>query len=477
MSDLLARSSPRGRLTLATVILGSGIAMLDGTVVNIATKPIGLSLNAGLGQLQWVINGYMLALASLILVGGALGDRVGRRKVYVLGVIGFGAASALCAAAQDPSQLIVLRIVQGVFAAMLVPGSLSILQSSFRPEDRASAIGTWAGLSGVAGAAGPLIGGFLIDHGGWRWIFAINVPLCIAVVALSSAVPESRDEEEIGDFDVRGAVLGVVALAVTTYALTSWRAAGPWALLYVVAVALVWSAFVWAERQEGAMVPLELFASRVFTAANLMTFVVYGALGASLFLLVLQLEVTSGYGPTAAGLSALPLTVLMLLLSSRMSALAARTGPRLPMTVGPLLSAAGIAMLSRVDAHASYWVHVFPGMVVFGFGMTTLVAPLTTAVLAAAPDRHSGVASGVNNAVARSGSLLAVAALPAAVGLSGDDYRHPATLTTGFRHAELICVALLVVGGVVSWFGLRGAIIEPPTSPSVPDIPNDEELV
>jgi MFS family permease len=357
-------------------------------------------------------------------------------------------------------------VVQGVFAAMLVPGSLSILQSTFRPEDRASAIGTWAGVSGVAAAAGPLVGGFLIDHGGWRWIFAINVPLCIAVVLLARWVPESSDDESFGDFDVRGAVLGVLALGVTTYALTSWRGVGAWAVLYVVAVIVAWSAFVWAERQEGAMVPLELFASRVFTAANLMTFVVYGALGASLFLLVLQLQVTVGYGPTAAGLSGIPLTVCMVLLSSRMSALSERTGPRLPMTVGPLVSAVGIFLLSRIGAGATYWVDVFPGMLVFGLGMTTLVAPLTTAVLATAPDRHAGVASGINNAVARSGSLLAVAALPAAVGLSGDEYRSPKLLTAGFQHAELICVVLLVVGGVVSWVGLRNhPALRPETQP------------
>ncbi|HEX7738693.1 MAG TPA: MFS transporter [Marmoricola sp.] len=477
MSELLARGTPQGRRTLATVTLGSGIALLDGTVVNIAVKPIGLDLGARLGQLQWVVNGYMLALASLILVGGSLGDRLGRRRVYVVGVAGFGVASALCAAAQDPSQLIVLRVVQGVFAALLTPGSLSILQSTFRPEDRAAAIGTWAGVSGIAAAAGPLVGGFLIDHGGWRWIFAINVPLCAIVVALAREIPESRDRGAARRLDVPGAVAGVLALAATTYVLTSWRTVGVVsAIVGALLALLLWFGFVRLERRRNAMLPLELFGSRVFVAANLMTFLVYGALGAALFFLVLQLQVTSGYGPIGAGLASLPITVAMLLLSSRMAVLAQRTGPRLPMSIGPLVCAAGIALLAGVDAHAPYWTHVFPGITVFALGLTTLVAPPTSAVLAAAPDRHAGVASGVNNAVARTGSLLAVAALPAAVGLTGDDYQHPSILTTGYAHAQLICSVLLALGGVISWFGLReGAVTDDEGLPALPPAGEDHD--
>lgn len=457
MAELLARGTPAGRRALATVILGSGIAMLDGTVVNIAVPHIGASLGATLGQMQWVVNGYMLSLASLILVGGALGDRLGRRRCYLVGVAGFGLASALCAAAQEPGQLIALRVLQGFFGALLTPGSLSILQSGFRESDRAGAIGTWAGVSGIATAIGPLVGGFLLDHGGWRWIFAINVPLCLLVLVLGRGLPESRDDEaRQRPFDVRGAVAGVVALAVTTYVLTAWRTA-PWVLSVVLAVLAVaiWTAFVRLERHPAAMLPVELFRSRVFTAANLMTFLVYGALGAAMFLLILQLQVTSGYGPVAAGLAALPITLAMLLLSSRMARLAQRTGPRLPMSIGPLICAAGMLPLAWVGDPAPYWTRVFPGITIFALGLSTLVAPLTAAVLAAAPDRHAGIASGINNAVARSGSLLAVAALPALVGLTGDDYRHAAALTTGYRHAQLICACLLAAGGVVSWFGLR----------------------
>ena len=461
-ADLLELRSRRGRLTLATVILGSGIAGLDGSVVNIAARTIGTDLDASLADLQWVLNGYLLALASLILVGGSLGDRLGRRKVYLTGVAAFAVTSALCAFAQSPGQLIAGRVLQGVAAALLTPGSLAIIESGFRRDDRPAAIGAWAGLSGVAFAVGPLVGGFLLEHGGWRWIFAINVPLCLLVLVLGRQVPESRDDEEAGRFDVPGAVVGVAALASLTAALTFWR---DWSAPVVVAAAVVVAglvaAFVVLERRPGAMAPVELFASRVFSAANLMTFLVYGALGVMIFLLVLQLQVTSGYSPLEAGLATLPTTVVMLLFSSRAAVVAARTGPRLPMTVGPLVGAAGAVPLAFIGPHASYVVHVLPGMVVFAVGLTMLVSPLTAAVLNAAPDRHAGVASGINNAVARAGSLLAVAAIPALVGLSGADYRRPSVLTDGFRSGLLICAALLAAGGIVSWYGLR-----PTTPPS-----------
>jgi EmrB/QacA subfamily drug resistance transporter len=442
---------------LATVVLGSGIALLDGTVVNIAVRTIGADLHAGLAELQWIVNGYQLSLASLILLGGAAGDRLGRRRVYVVGVAGFGLSSLLCAFAQDPGQLIAFRVVQGVFAALLTPGALAIIQSSFRRRDRAAAIGTWAGVSGIATAVGPFLGGFLLEHTTWRWIFGINLPLCVLVLWLARAVPESRDEEAGGRFDVLGAVVAAATLGALTYVLTAWRQL-PVAVTVLLAAGTLLGvlAFVLLERRGGAMVPLHLFGSRVFTAANLMTLLVYGALGAVLFLVVLQLQVSAGYGPLAAGLATLPVTIVMLLFSSRAAQLAARSGPRLPMTLGPLVCAIGVLLLAGVDGGAPYWVEVFPGMLLFAFGLTTLVSPLTTAVLAAAPDRHAGIASGINNAVARSGSLLAVAALPAIVGLAGAEYRDPALLTPGFRHAMIICAGLLAGGGVTSWLGLAG---------------------
>ncbi|WP_310963552.1 MFS transporter [Nocardioides terrisoli] len=456
MPELLARSSPRGRLTLATVTLGSGVALLDGTVVNVAVKWIGVDLHASLAQVQWVVTGYLLSLAALILVGGSLGDRIGRRRVYTLGVAGFGVLSGLCALAQTPTQLIVLRVFQGVFAALLTPGSLAILQSSFRPEDRAWAIGRWAGVSGIAAALGPVVGGYLIDHGGWRWIFVLNLPICALVLWLARFVPESRDESRAGRFDIAGAAAGVALLGAATYASTSWRTLPGSVSAVVLAVAAASAyAFVRLERRPGSMVDLGLFASRVFSAANGMTFLVYGALGAGQFLLALQLQVTSGYGPVEAGVASLPIVLAMLLLSSRFAVISQHTGPRIWMSVGPVVCAVGYLLLAGVGADAPYWSRVFPGISIFAFGLSMLVAPLTAAVLAAAPDRQAGLASGINNAVARTGSLIAVAAIPALVGLAGADYHRPGSLTAGYQRGQVVCALLLLIGGVVSWFGLR----------------------
>ncbi|MCW2820093.1 MAG: major facilitator transporter [Marmoricola sp.] len=463
-ADALTLDSARGRLVLATVILGSGVALLDGTVVNIALRRIGTDLGASLTQLQWISNGYLLSLASLILVGGALGDRLGRRRTYLVGVVGFALGSGLCALAQDPTQLAAFRVAQGVAAALMVPGGLAILQATFARADRPAAIGTWAGVSGLATAVGPFLGGFLVEQAGWRWIFAINLPLCLVVVLLGLRVPESRDEGTTGRFDVAGAAVGVVALGSTTYVLTAWRTLGGALVVGVSVLALVaWAVFVGLERRPHAMAPVTLFSSRVFAAANAMTMLVYGALGTVLFFLVLQLQTTLGWSPIAAGAATLPITVVMLLLSSRLSVLAARWGPRVPMAVGPVLCASGTLLLSRVGPGASYAVDVLPGVTVFALGLASLVSPLTVTVLAAVPDSHAGVASGINNAVARAGSLLAVAALPALVGLTGREYADPVALTGGYRRALVVAAAMLLLGGAVSWFGLRGTGRRTPT--------------
>ena len=451
----LARDSARGRLVLTTVILGTGIAFLDGTVVNIALPRLGADLGATLAQLQWVVNGYMLALASLILVGGALGDRLGRRRTYLTGVAGFAVMSLLCAVAQNPTQLIGFRVGQGVTAALLTPGSLALIQGTFRPVDRAGAIGTWAGVSGLSTAIGPFVGGFLLAHGGWRWIFAINLPLCAVVLLLGTRVPESRGQEREGRFDVAGAAAGVVFLAATTYLLTSWRTLTTPSLVALLVLAVGAAAvFAVLERRPGAMAPLGLFASRIFSAANGMTLLVYGALGAVSFFTVIQLQVGSGYSPLQAGLASLPITLALLLLSRRSAQLSTRIGPRLQMSLGPAACALGVTLLSLIDGPAPYLTEVLPGMLIFALGLSGLVAPLTTAVLAAVPDRNAGVASGINNAVARSGSLLAVAALPALVGLAGTDYRRPEVLAVGYHRALLVCAGLLLAGGLISWFGL-----------------------
>jgi EmrB/QacA subfamily drug resistance transporter len=466
-TEPLRASSAQGRWVLAAAVLGSGMAMLDGTVVNIALRSIGEALGASVAQLQWVLNAYLLALASLILVGGALGDRFGRRRMFLVGVVWFAAASALCAVAQTADQLIVARLVQGVGAALLTPGSLAMIQGSFHVADRARVIGRWAGLGGVAAAVGPLLGGWVIDVASWRWIFWINVPIAAVVVAIGLRhVPETRDPAAAPGFDVLGAALGVVGLGGLTFALI--ESGSP----YVVPAAVVGAAallgFVAVEhRSPHPLVPLRLFTSRVFSVANAMTLLVYGALSVMTFFLVLQLQVSAGYTPLQAGLATVPMTLVMLVGSSRAGQLSARIGPRWPMTVGPVLCGVGALMLRGVSPHSSYWFDVLPGLLVFSLGLVALVAPLTATVLAAVPDRFAGVASGVNNAVARTGSLLAVAALPAAVGLVGADYQQPAVLTAGYREAMLICAFLLVGGGLVSFVGMpRGTICGTVTAPA-----------
>ncbi|HET7326808.1 MAG TPA: MFS transporter [Nocardioidaceae bacterium] len=443
---LLPLRCAAGRWVVLAAVLGSGMALLDSTVVNVAVRPIGVDLGATLSELQWVVNAYMLSLASLILVGGSLGDRLGRRRVFVVGVVWFALASIACGFAQDASQLITARALQGIGAALLTPGSLALIQATLVPADRARAIGIWSAWTGVAAAVGPLLGGALIQAASWRWVFLINVPLAAVIVAVTLRhVPESRTRAAASRFDLPGAVLGAVALGGVTFALIE----GGWAPL-VVGVGGI-AAFLLRERlTRHPMLPLGLFAERTFSTANVVTLVVYGALGALMFLLILQLQVVSGFSPLQSGLAMVPFTVLMLLFSSRSGALATRIGPRLQMTVGPLVSAAGVLLLRRVSADASYLVDVLPGVLLFGVGMTLLVAPLTASVLAAVDDDHAGLASGVNNAVARAASLLAVAALPTLVGLSGDDYRLPAVLDSGYEDAMLWCAGLLTAGALVS---------------------------
>ncbi len=457
MSDI-ALDSRTGRFVIAAAVLGSGMALLDGTVVNVALVRIGHDLAASLADLQWITNGYLLALASLILLGGSLGDRFGRRRVFVIGVAWFTVASAACGLAQSPGQLVVARVLQGVGGALLTPGSLSMIQASFRPDDRGKAIGTWSGLGGIAAALGPFVGGWLVQYASWRWAFLVNVPLGVATVWIAQLhVPETRDEDADPRFDVVGAVLATFALGITTFALIEHEALGVAGAVGVAAVGLaVGAAFVVVERRSShPMVQPALFASRQFSAANAMTLLVYAALGAVFFFLTLQVQTVLGYGPLLAGMASLPVTVLMLLFAARGGELASRIGPRLPMTVGPLVCCVGVLLLSGVGAGSTYWTGILPGITVFGVGLTLLVAPLTATVLAAAPDRYAGVASGVNNAVARAGSLLAVAALPAVVGLSGSDYAVPEAFSSAYRTAMLICAGLLAAGGVLSWLLIR----------------------
>lgn len=453
-------SEAAGRWLLAAVVLGSGMTFLDSTVVNVALPAVGRELHASLAGLQWTVNAYALTLAALILLGGSLGDRFGRRRIFVIGTVWFALASLLCGLAPHIWVLIAARALQGVGGALLTPGSLALIQASFVTKDRARAIGVWSGLGGIAGALGPLLGGWLVDAVNWRWVFFINVPLAAVVVVVASArVPESRDEAASGRFDWTGALLGAAGLAGLTYALitAAEKSSNPFAVAAAGAAgALALVVFVLVERRiPQPMLPPTLFSSRQFTGANLVTFAVYAALGGVFFFLVLELQIQAGFSAFGAGSALLPVTVIMLVLSERAGRLSERIGPRIPMTAGPAISAVGLLLMTRIGAGASYVADVLPGVVVFGLGLATTVAPLTATVLGAAESRHAGAASGVNNAVARAAGLLAVAALPLVVGLSGTDYANPAAFGAGFRAAVLVSAGLLVVGSALAWGTIR----------------------
>lgn len=459
MSDLRLASAP-GRWLLAAMVLGSGMAFLDGSVVSLALPAIDRDLEAGVSGLQWTVNGYTLSLAALILVAGSLGDRLGRRRVFLVGVVWFGAASLLCAVSQNIEMLVAARVLQGVGGALLTPGSLAIISASIHPDDRGKAIGTWSGLAGVTTAIGPLVGGYLVDAVGWRAVFWINLPLVVAIVIITLRhVPESKGAQE--RLDLEGAVLTVLALTGLTYGLVAEQ----W--IPAVAGVVVLVAFVVHQlRSPHALVPMTLFADRVFSAANICTFAIYAALSGSMFLLVLQLQYVAGYGPLEAGLATLPMTVLMLLFSSKAGAWGDRVGPRLPMTVGPLVCALGLLLYLRIGEGASFVLDVLPGALVFGTGLTLLVAPLTTAVLAAVPADQTGIASGVNNAVSRTAGLLAVAAIPPLAGIAGAKFADPAVFDPGFRSGTLMCVGLLVVAAATAAFLLRPHDLTPAAEPA-----------
>jgi EmrB/QacA subfamily drug resistance transporter len=460
----VALGTATGRWLVTATVLASGMAFLDATAVQVALPSIGREFGSSLSGLQWIVNGYTLALAALILLGGSLGDRYGRRRVFLIGVAWFAVASLICGVAQNTGQLVAARVLQGVGGALLTPGSLALIQASFRAQDRAKAIGLWSALGGIAGLVGPFLGGLLVDLASWRLVFLINVPLALVIVGVAGRhVPESRDSARHGRFDYLGAVLGVLALGGITYALIAAENTFLRADVLITAAVGVGAAiaFVVHERRvRDPMLPPRLFADRQFTGANIATFVIYGALGGFGFFLVLQLQNVLGYGATAAGAAMLPTSLLLTLFSARAAALAQRIGPRIPMTVGPLIVSAGTLWLLGVNGSSSYWVEVLPGSLLQGIGMTLTVAPLTATVLGAAPNELAGIASGVNNAVARAAQLLAVAALPVAVGLSGDDYAVPEALTAGYRTAMAVCAALFAIGGLVSWRTIRNDVLE-----------------
>ncbi|MFI6034235.1 MFS transporter [Streptomyces sp. NPDC051315] len=450
-------ASPQGKWILLTTVLGSSMALLDSTVVNVALPRIGRDLGAGLAALQWTVNAYMLTLAALILLGGSLGDRYGRRKVFVVGVVWFAASSLLCGLAPNEGVLVAARALQGIGGALLTPGSLALIQASFHPDDRGRAVGLWSGFGGVGAAVGPFVGGWLVDGPGWRWVFLLNVPLALLCVPVAlRQVPESAGGRTHGGFDVLGAVLGALALGLVTYALIEAGESPRAAALAGAGGVAAGVAFGYVERRRpDPMMPPDIFASRQFTAVNLVTLCVYAAFGGFFFLSVIQLQVVVGYSALGAGTALLPATVLMLLLSARSGELADRIGPRIPLTVGPLLCAVGMLLMLRAGPDASYAAGVLPAVLVLGLGMVTLVAPLTATVLASVDVSRAGLASGVNNAAARAAGLVAVAALPLLTGMGAEAYRSAAAFDGAFRRAMVVCAVVLVAGAALAFAMVR----------------------
>ncbi len=447
--------TPAARWVIAATVLGSGVAFLDSTVVNVALPAIARDLRTDVAGLQWTVDAYLVTLTSLVLLGGALGDRLGRKRVFLAGLVAFTLASVLCAAAPNAGALAVARALQGAGAAFLVPGSLAILASAFDEHDRPRAVGAWSGLGGIAGAVGPFLGGWLVDVGSWRLVFLVNVPIAALTFGLTARhVPETRADAR-APLDVGGAVLASIALAGACWALINGSHGFGVTETAAAAVSLVAAvAFLFVEStQSHPMLPLRLFRSRQFSGANGTTLAVYAALGAALFLVVLELQLALHYSALSAGAAMLPVTAVMLALSARMGALAQRIGARIPMTVGPIVVALGLLLFARVHPGAGYLDTVLPAAFVFGLGLSATVAPLTATVLDAVDAGSLGIASGVNNAAARLAGLLAVAILPAAVKL--DTTLAPGLFTDRVATALRVCAALAAGGGVIAFLTVR----------------------
>ena len=431
-----AQSGTHPRGVLAACILASSLAFVDGSVVNVGLPAIGRDLRGGAGALQWVINGYLLPLSVLLLLGGAAGDRYGRRRLLIGGTLLFAAASLACTLAPNLAVLLGGRILQGAGAAMLMPNSLAILGATFAGAAKGRAIGLWAASGAVMGALGPVLGGWLIDTAGWRTVFVINLPIAFGAVLLAwQFVAADRDGRD-RPLDGWGALLVTCGLGAATWALTVGAGPAGWthgALAAAGAAAVLMAAFIGVERRLGerAMMPLALFSSPTFTGLTLLTLLLYGALGGLFVLLPFLLIQQAGYSGTQAGAALLPLPLLLAVSSPAMGALAGRIGPRWPLTVGPVVVAVGYALLMRIDDRAAYWTQVLPALLVIAAGLSGAVAPLTTAVLGSVDERHTGAASGFNSAVARTGGLVATALLGSVLAARG------AGLVGGFHHAAI----------------------------------------
>jgi EmrB/QacA subfamily drug resistance transporter len=416
----IAGAAPNKRLILMACILGSGIAFLDGTVVNVALPAMQEDLGASLASQQWVVEGYLLSLSSLLLVGGSLDDLFERRAVFAAGVAGFGVFSLACAVAPSVGVLIAARILQGAAGALLVPSTLAIIIATFPENERGAAIGSWTAWTGISTVVGPLLGGALIDSASWRWVFLINVPIVLITLFITfRAIPHTASQQPGARVDFLGAALCAIGLGGVVYALIEQSRLGwgdPAVAIAGIVGAIALAAFVWWERRAPSpMMPLYLFKSRNFAVGNLATLTMYAGLGGALFFVAIYLQQVAGYSALEAGAAFLPLTALMFTLSRRWGALADKYGPRWLMGIGPVLAGIGLLLLIRIDVKANYWTDLLPALIVFGLGLSMTVAPLTSTVLAAVEEKHSGVASGVNNAIARIAGLLAIAVLGAFV--------------------------------------------------------------
>ena len=455
-SEGAASRSTNPRWTLVCCILASSLSFVDGSVLSVALPAIKASYGAGAEQVQWVVNAYLLPLSALLLLGGAVGDHFGRRRLLIIGTSIFGAASLVCALAPNLALLLAARAAQGIGAALLLPNSLALLNAAYSGEKRGRAVGIWAAAGAAAAAIAPLIGGWLVDAVGWPAIFYINLPLALGAIFLAVRFVDESRERGAGRTDYSGALLATAGLGGLTYALTLWSAERRFDTTVLIALAAgisISAAFLWNEYRRGsrAMMPLGLFEGRCFSGLNLLTFLLYGAFGAAMLLIPYVLITSGGYSPVQAGLAMLPLPVLMTSLSPWMGSFAARTGPRIPLTIGPLVVAAGMVLSILASSDGGYWTGIFPMIIVLAAGMTIAVAPLTASVLGSVEEKHVAMASGFNSAVARTGGLIATALLGAVLGSKGKE------LFDGFLVAMLISagvsamaslVALTMLGGV-----------------------------